>query len=335
MMLAEKYDIVTAVKRSCKTGEGQEMSFKFDSMITVLNKLDRKDKVTVQSLQEDLETSERTVHRYLTTLEVAGFPIYYDRKKGSYLFTEGFSLQKPGLTLKETLALALAKKLMSDYAPGMEEELLRIEEKLSGRKAVLPDHIILKAEPPTPVVRECLTNLHQAITDFKRIEIGYRTLQDGEESVRKVDPYYLFFSEGFWCLRGFCHLRKELRTFAIDRIESLKVLKENFLPSAISPEDELSGAFGAFVDGEPVDVVLRFDAVCKNSILRKKWHQSQEEKVLRDGRVEIRFTVNGIEGIKSWIYQWIPHVEVIEPEELRRIVRKELKEEVNKHKQVN
>jgi len=112
------------------------------------------------------------------------------------------------------------------------------------------------------------------------------------------------------------------------------VLKENFIPAAISPEDELSGAFGAFVDGEPVDVILRFDAACKNSILRKKWHQSQEEKVLRDGRVEIRFTVNGIEGIKSWIYQWIPHVEAIEPKELRNVVRGELSEAVRKHKRL-
>jgi predicted DNA-binding transcriptional regulator YafY len=57
------------------------MSYKFDSLISILKKLDKKEKVTVHSLMNDLEVSERTVHRYLQTLQVAGFPISYDRKK--------------------------------------------------------------------------------------------------------------------------------------------------------------------------------------------------------------------------------------------------------------
>lgn len=32
----------------------------------------------------------------------------------------------------------------------------------------------------------------------------------------------------------------------------------------------------------------------------------------------MRFTVNGLTGIKKWIYQWIPHVKVIAPEELKK-----------------
>lgn len=62
------------------------MSFKFDSMIIVLNKIDRGEKVTVHSLMNDLEVSERTAYRYIKTLQVAGFPIYYDRKKKIVMF---------------------------------------------------------------------------------------------------------------------------------------------------------------------------------------------------------------------------------------------------------
>ena len=108
-----------------------------------------------------------------------------------------------------------------------------------------------------------------------------------------------------------------MRTFAFDRVVSLSLLDEHFVPLAISPEDELSGAFGAFLDGEPVEVTLRFDEHSKPFILRKKWHESQEVRELDDGKIEVRFRVNGLMGIQNWVYGWIPHVEVVTPQELR------------------
>jgi predicted DNA-binding transcriptional regulator YafY len=126
-------------------------------------------------------------------------------------------------------------------------------------------------------------------------------------------------------------LREDLRTFALDRILSIKVLKEHFIPKGISSDDELSGAFGNIVDGEQVEVVLRFDAEIKPYVLRKKWHESQKDKELNDGTIEMRFVVNGIEEIKQWIYRWLPYIEIVEPKELREEVRNELKEAVERN----
>jgi hypothetical protein len=66
------------------------MSYKFDSLITILKKLDQRETVTVHSLMNDLEISERTTYRYILTLETAGFPIIYDRKKQSYIFSDNY-----------------------------------------------------------------------------------------------------------------------------------------------------------------------------------------------------------------------------------------------------
>ncbi len=78
-------------------------------------------------------------------------------------------------------------------------------------------------------------------------------------------------------------------------------------------------------------MILRFDTDIKSYVLRKKWHQSQKTIHLDDGGLEMRFTVNGIEGIKGWIYQWLPYVEVIAPEELRDEVHNDLQESLKKH----
>jgi hypothetical protein len=43
--------------------------------------------------------------------------------------------------------------------------------------------------------------------------------------------------------------------------------------------------------------------------------------------------VNGIEGIRPWIYQWIPYVEVMAPEELREIFTEDLRQALGKQGQ--
>jgi len=64
------------------------VSYKFDSLMLILNRLDSREKVTVQSLTEELGICERTVYRYLDTIQAAGFPIHFDREKRSYGFME-------------------------------------------------------------------------------------------------------------------------------------------------------------------------------------------------------------------------------------------------------
>jgi predicted DNA-binding transcriptional regulator YafY len=296
----------------------------------ILNKLDRNEVVTVHSLMDELEISQRSVHRYLQTLQVAGFPIHYDKKKGSYCFVEGYSLKRPNFSVEEVLAFALAKDALRNFGIDMEESLDSLEEKLAIKPPGTPGQIILKPQKPSAAIEGYLDKIYKAITNFQRIEITYKALYSNEESVRKLDPYYIFFPNGFWTLRAYCHLRKALRTFAFDRILSLKVLNEQFPPRNISPEEELSSSFGAWLDAEIENVVLRFDSPCIPLILRRKWHKSQKEKMLKNGRIEVNFKVNGLEDIKHWIYRWIPYVEVIAPKKLKDIMRAELKQAVIK-----
>jgi predicted DNA-binding transcriptional regulator YafY len=65
--------------------------------------------------------------------------------------------------------------------------------------------------------------------------------------------------------------------------------------------------------------------------VRKKWHESQKVKELDNGKIEVTFRVNGLMGIKNWIYGWIPHVEVIAPKELRKALRQDLQEAIKIH----
>jgi predicted DNA-binding transcriptional regulator YafY len=300
------------------------MSYKFDSLMLILKKLDSREKVTVDRLMEDLGVTERTIFRYMNTLQAAGFPVVFDKEQGGYRFMEGYGLKKPYLSMDEALALGISRKMMAGMGSGWEESMKRIEEKLSVKKSGLPRHIVLSGGALPEEVAGHIGTIHRAIMNFQRLKMIYRPLYSDEKTRPKVDPYYLFFEEDFWYFRGYCHLREEVRTFALDRTMSLKFLEEHFIPRNIAPEEELSGAFGTVVDGEPVEVILRFDPECRPYLQRKRWHESQRERILKDGRLELRFTVNGLEGITPWIYRWLPQVEVVSPKRLRQEIKEEL-----------
>jgi predicted DNA-binding transcriptional regulator YafY len=206
----------------------------------------------------------------------------------------------------------------------MEQSLQKLEERLAMKKADMPKHIVLSSEDLPARIGGYLGSLHQATINFQRVELTYRALYTDEVTKRKVDPYYLFFQSDFWNLRAYCNLRKDFRTFALDRIASLRVLNEHFVPQRVAQDEELSGSFNAFVDGEPAEVVLKFDAEIRPYIERKKWHRSQTTRELNDGRLEVTFNVNSAEGVRQWIYSWIPYVEVLKPAALREAMKGEL-----------
>jgi len=307
-----------------KKYSGGIMSYKFDSLMIILNKLDGNEDITVSSLCEELEVSSRTIHRYMNTLLTAGFPVMFDRNKNSYVFEDGYSLKKPHLSVEENLALAMAGKLLANFGPGMEKSLTNIEKKLSAHISGDLKQIVLSGEYIASHPDRYLSSIYNAIVSYKKIGITYKSLKAKKPSESKVDPYYLFFRDGIWYLRGYYYIDSAPRTFALDRIISLSVLEEHYVPLHISPEDELSSAFGAFIDGNPIEIVLHFAPESKPFILRKIWHKSQKVTELKSGEIEMSLTVNGLMGIKNWLYQWIPHVKVISPEELKQTFKTDI-----------
>lgn len=309
------------------------MSYKFDALTTILNWLESEQAVTPAYIQEQLEISARTAFRYMQTLEGAGFPVYFDKRKGTYRFMEGYSLRKQNLTASEKLALMMAKVSLKSMSAGLDTEIQQIAEKLAVPRTALPEHIIIATDDFTTDVHETFQAINDAIVSRQSLEFSYFAVSTGTSTLRQVDPYYLYFSDGIWTMRGYCHVRKGLRAFALDRICGLKTLQCHFEKPVISSEKEHDGAFGRFVSGKPVLVRLIFYSAAIQAVCRKSWHQSQQSRMREDGTLEMTFTVNGILGIRPWIYRWLPLVRVEEPQELVEMVKGELAEALQKQKE--
>jgi len=301
------------------------MSYKFDSMMKILNMIDKKKQVTRAFLADELEVVVRSADRYIATLRNAGFPIAFDEDKSSYVFEHGYSLSKADLSAEEKLALGLAKGLAAKFGPATGKALDAVERKMTTCSFSLPPHVKFSGQDMPPEVEDNFRKLNFAITNLNLCELDYSTAyRGGEKQHRTVEPYFLFYQEGVWYLRAFCRLKKELRLFALDRMEKLEVLDRNFLPK---PDIDAVDLSDAFVDGKPVDVVLRFDKSCKPYLDRYK---SRAQKKLKDGRIEMSFRTNGTKGLKLWLYRFLPCVEVVSPKALKDEIKHELKDAAEK-----
>jgi len=93
----------------------------------------------------------------------------------------------------------------------------------------------------------------------------------------------------YWYLDAWCHLRKALRSFAVDRVHAARELEEK---SDGIPEHKLdkhyASAYGIFAGKAEETAVLRFSAKRARWVADKRWHPQQIGQFLTDDRYELR-----------------------------------------------
>jgi len=151
----------------------------------------------------------------------------------------------------------------------------------------------------------------------------YYSLGRDAETERSVDPYHLTFFNGGLYLAGYCHLRQDVRIFAVDRIRALTALSETFtLPPEFNAEAYWHGAWG-IVRGDLVAVRAVFSCAVAPHVRGRLWHASQELHELPGGRLELRMTVADTLEVRRWLLGFGAEVEVLAPPALREAIRRE------------
>ena len=216
-------------------------------VLTVLELLQTHGRLSGGDLAARMEVSVRTVQRYVARLQDLGIPVASSRGPGgSYRLKPGFRLPPLMFGTEEAFAVALGLDALvflglgetAPAAAGVKAKLARVlPETVSEQVEAL--RAVLELERPAWVAEAdiaLLTRLASAIHSRKRVRLSYRNEAVSE---RDVEPYGLMQHSGRWFLGGYCLLRRALRLFRVDRIETVTVLSETFE----RPEDFEMAAF--------------------------------------------------------------------------------------------
>jgi predicted DNA-binding transcriptional regulator YafY len=110
------------------------------------------------------------------------------------------------------------------------------------------------ARPVSQADNNALASLSTAAQMRLRVHMRYHDVE------RDVDPYGLAYRGGCWYAVGWCHLRRGLRSFRLDRIESVRVLEASFTrPKDFDALKHLTFSVATIPRKHAVEVVLHTD----------------------------------------------------------------------------
>jgi len=285
------------------------------------------------TLARELEVSTKSIQRDLDFMrDRLELPIEYHPQRFGYHYTgEVTSFPTMHITEGELVALVIAVKAKKKYrGTQFEKPLLSAIRKIEQS---LPDTISLnladieqtisfrtRAEPVLNL--EIFDTLAKATAQRQQLELTYRKAGNRDGEARLIDPYHLANINGEWYLFAYDHGRKDIRTFVPARVQSVRSTGKVFArPQKFSLEKRLRDSFGVHSGEGEFEVLLRFKSRVADYIREKKWHESQQQRELKDGGVELRLKLSSLIEVQRWVLSWGGDVAVIKPPQLRESVQ--------------
>lgn len=302
------------------------ISEKIINIITIINEIEKHDAYpSIEFLAKLCEVSKRTIYRYLNIINSV-IPVVFDKYKNGYKFELKYFRKCYGLSDVEVAIFAVMSDLLGQIGEPLRSEFQSTIKRFTSSDNNSAMIKVSNSELAIEIDEAKFKTIFQSIANNKKVLLKYRSA-DERITERKVDPITLFFHEGIWFLYGYCNYRCDLRWFALDRMISVTSLNEHFTPQEKDTIDErFRKSFKFWQSDNEILVRVVFSKEIANIIGRKKqWHNSEIRKVLDDGSIELALKVSQIEEVKWWLYSWIPHVTVLEPESLKNEMIGELK----------
>lgn len=283
---------------------------------------------------DDLRCSEKTAKRDIKLLqEEFHCPLMFDRANNGYFLTNrDWDFFYPAI-LDETemlamfLGLRLAEQVMPD--PLKSEIQHAVEYLLSTSNPELRDRsfvrrLSLHSSQATGIKPEIFMPTFKAWQKHHLLKIVYHD-RDREPTERIVEPHALVYYENLWYIKTFCHLRNQVRTFMLHRIESAEMLSETFKPN---PEIYEAAKPGNFLQFKQIpNIKIRFHRSLHDSLYAKPLHKDQVIDFDESSEyLTLHLPECSEEVVLPWVLAQMGKAEILEPESMRNILLVKLKQ---------
>ena len=271
---------------------------------------------------------QKTIRRDLDALARAGFPLYDDKSNGTSMWKlrgRPFrGLDQTGMSVTEMCALYLGHAMLrtlggSPLLDEAERAFAKIERALPAPCRGFLDElpVVLKArgsgrkKQDDRRLREIVARILDAIVRERRAGMRYAKPASTTASTYVLDPHRVVYAHGGMYLLAFVPAYGEMRTFAVERMETFALTDERFTRRPLPPEP-FAHSLGVHT-GAPEQVVLEFEADVAPYVREREWHASQSIEDRPDGRTVMTLQVCVDHALRSWILGFGASVRVVEP----------------------
>ena len=296
--------------------------------------------VPIQEFLEELEISKATFKRDLEYLrDRMNASIVFDRSEGGYRFDKpnaGEKVELPGLWFseKEATALVLMQHLLDNLDQGglisaHIDPLVEIIDGILGQSEVSAKELRKRIKVFGMSARKnSLENFEEvgnALLKRQRLQIEYYSKGTNETTSREVSPQRLIFYRDNWYLDAYCHLRKGLRSFALDGVKNAELLnKKSEEISEKELQQNFAESYGIFSGKATQRAKLRFTPERARWVAGETWHGQQVSSFDKDGNYILEFDYNQDPELVMEILRHGSGIEVLAPAGLKKRVIDEL-----------
>lgn len=205
-----------------------------DRLFQIIQVLRRTRKpLTADAIAAELETSKRTIYRDIATLIGQRVPIRGEAGIG-YILERGFDMPPLMLTPDEIEAAVLGAQWVAGHADPVlaraaEDLIAKIADTVPERLRPLVLEPASRARPPLQmeIDRIDMVRMRAQIHAGRKIRLRYRDEQN-RESHRVVWPIAIGYLAAVRLLPAWCELRRDFRSFRIDRMIEIVYLDEKY-----------------------------------------------------------------------------------------------------------
>lgn len=308
-----------------------------DRLMKILKMLHGNRPVARDEFLSRLEVSLATLKRDMEYLrDQQNVPIAWSREHRGYVLAKEQSAGEtrepiPGTWFdrRELLGLLAIQQMLDQIEPRLLQDALRpLRERLSTmlgatgvdgdelrraltRIRVLPMH-------RRPIDETVFERVVSALTTRQRLQVRSTDRRSAEQTDREISPQRLVRYRDNWYLDAWCHLRRALRTFALDNLANVRANKG----TAIDVDEEtlrehFEDGYGIFAGKADQLAVLRFDATVVSWVRNERWHPHQVSRSMPDGSLELSIPYRNPTELIRDVLRWGHEVEVIAPASLR------------------
>jgi predicted DNA-binding transcriptional regulator YafY len=302
-----------------------------DRLLSILLLLQVHRRITARELARRLEVSERTIHRDMEALGMAGVPVLAERGTGGgWSLLEAYQTNLTGLNEAEVQALFLAKplRLLADLGLDKAAEaglvkLLAANPSMSrhGAEEVRQRiHVEVGGWRQQDETLPCLPTLQEAVWRERKLRITYAR---GDTPVeRLVDPLGLVAKGSAWYLVA--AVEDELRTYRVSRILMAEITDD---PSVRPPTFDLA-AYWEQSTAEFKANLPRYPATVRvePALLPRIRSEGRYARIEREGPpdaggwIPLAMLFEGERNACEYVLSFGARIEVVEPPALRELV---------------
>ena len=288
---------------------------------------------------EELEISRSQFKRDLAFLrDRFQLPIEWDSERRGYTLGQSpdspdYELPGPMYDRGEILALLVIENLLAQMQPGLLEPHLdplrkRLQRLLGGSTLAsekIGRRVRILPVASRPVGSRQFQRISEATLGRRRLLITHYSRMGKHALEREISPQRLLYYRANWYLDSWCHLRGDMRRFAVDAIQQVLVLKER--AHEVDPDvldRYLERGYGIFSGTTQKRAVLRFEPEIAEWVSREQWHADQEQQFDQRGGLILTVPYAQDQELVMDILRYGPRVTVIEPTSLKQRVQADL-----------